>query len=167
MSSRQQNQVAAALFSQLAVLLNGKSPPLTCHFLGTTDQESAARLQASEVRIFDATEPSERAGYLFSSWMYVDFGSSSGFPIFLAEAMAAGLACIAWNTPAHRELIKHDRTGLLCDSHEQMLAYVTDLIESPERRLKLGNNARKEAFSRFDIGAIKSTVISAYGTDVI
>lgn len=163
MISRNRNRVAASLFSQLAVLLNGKSPPLSCHFLGTTDDESAARLHASEVKIFDASEPSERARHLFASWMYVDFGGAAGFPVFLAEAMAAGLPCIAWNTAVHRDLIKHDRTGLLCDSHEQMLAYVTDLIESPERRLKLGNNARIEAMKRFEFSSNKAAVVAAYG----
>ncbi|MCR5868791.1 glycosyltransferase [Aquincola sp. J276] len=155
---------AAALFAQLAVLLSEESLQLGCNWLGTTDSESAARLSAAGVGIYDAATPQDRATRLASGWVYVAFDGALGFPVFLAEAMAAGLPCVAWDTPYHRDVIRHGVTGLLCRSREQLLAYVAELIDSADLRRQLGEAARQEARQRFDAHALRRSMMAAYGT---
>lgn len=68
-----------------------------------------------------------------------------GFGIGLAEAMACGLPCIGLaNCSAVNEMIVQDRTGLLCeDTPEALSAAIRYLIEHPESRRRMGQEARE------------------------
>ena len=68
-------------------------------------------------------------------------------PIKLFEAMAAGRIIIASDLPPIREVVDHERTGLLVAPKdvEAWRAAVRRLRENPEFALKLAANARAEA----------------------
>ena len=103
------------------------------HFLGNIAYDSFLRLlQVSTVHVY-LTYP------FVLSWS-------------LLEAMSAGCAIVASDTPPVREVIRHDDTGRLVDffdasalSHE-----VIRLLEDPTTRTRLGYNARHFAIGRFD-----------------
>jgi len=160
--SRADDATAPALFAQLAVLLSEESLNVSCNWHGTADADSLARLSAANVAVYDASGPSERAARMSSAWIYVALATDDGFPIFMAEAMAAGMACVAWDTPAHRDLVTHEETGLLCDSHQTLLACVARLIDSSAERERLGAAAREEARRRFDDLRFRESIHSAY-----
>jgi glycosyltransferase involved in cell wall biosynthesis len=161
-SSRTHNPDAAAMYAQLAVLLGEESLDLSCNWLGTADTESLARLNAANVGVYDATEAADRASRLSQGWVYVAFGGALGFPLFLAEAMAAGLPCVVWDTPYHRGVIEHGKTGLLCNSQQQLLACVAELVDTAELRDRLGRAAREEASRRFDGQKFRESMLAAY-----
>jgi glycosyltransferase involved in cell wall biosynthesis len=135
-----------------------------CNWHGTADTNSLARLAAANVAVYDATDTSERASRMSSAWIYVALAGERGFPVFLAEAMAAGLPCVAWDTPAHRELIRHGETGLCCDSLQTLLACVAELIDSPVRRARLGTAAHSEARRRFNDETFRDSINSAFSS---
>jgi glycosyltransferase involved in cell wall biosynthesis len=163
-AGRERNPKAAALFSQLAVLLSEEPLGASCNWLGTADANSMARMAAADVAVYDATEPADRSSRLSSAWLYVSFDGGHGFPVFLAEAMAIGLPCVVWDTPQHRELIEHGRTGLCCNSQQQMLERIADLIDSPVERQRLGAAAREEARRRFDEHRFRDSLLTAYAS---
>ena len=65
-----------------------------------------------------------------------------GRPQAVLEAMASGLPIIASDIPAHRDLIKHDETGMLVRSRQELKAALT-LLEDPARNREIGNAARE------------------------
>jgi glycosyltransferase involved in cell wall biosynthesis len=141
--------VGAAQFAQMAVLLGEESMALSFNWVGRTDPESRARLKAANVGIFDEDDPQARAAKLGGAWMYVAYAHTSEFPLGLAEAMALGLPCIAWDSPQARTVLRHGETGLLCSTSGQLLATIAQLIDSPELRHNMGGSAQEEATRRF------------------
>jgi glycosyltransferase involved in cell wall biosynthesis len=74
-----------------------------------------------------------------------------GMPLALLEAMACGCACIGTDVVGIREVIEHDRTGILVpEGNPQALAdAIVSLITHPERAEALGLAARQTAKERF------------------
>lgn len=149
----------AARFVQLAVLL--ESSGLAFNWVGPTDAASAAQFAAAGVGHFDARVDRERAAHLRQAWLYVDLGGSAAAAQRLAEAMAAGVPCVAWHS-GQRQLLEHDHTGLLCDSQEGLLEDVARLVDSADLRQRLGSAAREEALKRFTPAQRSEALIAAY-----
>lgn len=155
----------AAVYAQLAVLLGAGASDLRFRWIGSVDGESEARLKAADVDVLASSTDAERARELASGWVYVATGAAHGFPIALAQAMALGLPCIAWNTPFHRDVIEHGRTGYLCESAEECLRYLEMLNDSPESRALIGRAARVAATERFGTERFQASVEAVYGAD--
>lgn len=162
-ASRQPNPLGAALFAQCAVLFADQAPGLRFSWIGTADRESVARLKAAGVWLLDVNQDEARAERLAESWLYVAPAGGLGFPVYLAEAMAIGLPCVAWDTPYHRDVIRDGETGYLCADTEQVLTRVAELVESEALRRRIGDNARREARQRFDGGGFRNSLLSIYG----
>jgi glycosyltransferase involved in cell wall biosynthesis len=156
------NPHSARTFAQLAVLLGEEELQISCNWHGSADRDSLARLGAANVGVYAVSAAAERASRLASAWVYVAVGDSPGFPVFLAEAMAAGLPCVVWDRPYYRDLIEHDVTGLCCRSHEQLLSTIAMLIDTPAERSRLGQAAREAARERFDPHRFRESTSSVY-----
>jgi glycosyltransferase involved in cell wall biosynthesis len=74
----------------------------------------------------------------------------------LLEAMSAGCAIVASNTPPLHEAIRHEDTGLLTDffSPSQLTDSVCSLLEDAPRRAQLGSRARAFAQTHYDLASI-------------
>lgn len=152
----------AELFARLAVLLGDESLKLGFNWFGQVDVASAGRLKAANVGVFDITDETERASRMAAGWIFLAAGGRPGFPLRLAEAMAAGLPCVAVDTPYHRDLIDHGRTGLLCRDDEEVMQTIAQLIDAPALRRSLGEAARDEARHRFRDDRFREALIAAY-----
>ena len=129
--------------------MSEESLGLRFEWIGGADSLSESCLKAANVDVSDVTDEVERARRFGAAWVYVAPTSMSGFPVFLAEAMAAGLPCVAFDTVYHRDLIEHGVTGYLCRNEEEMVSHVAMLVDSPELRAMFGTAARREATRRF------------------
>jgi glycosyltransferase involved in cell wall biosynthesis len=74
----------------------------------------------------------------------------------LLEAMCAGCAIVAGNTPPLQEAIQHDKTGRLVDFFDfQALAReVCGLLADAKARKRLGKDARKFAIKNYDLETV-------------
>jgi glycosyltransferase involved in cell wall biosynthesis len=160
--SRLENPRSAELMAQLAVLLGDEDLGLSFNWIGETTSSSMQRLKAANVAVFEVPDEADRAHRLSRAWMYIAPGGTRGFPSFLVEAMAAGLPCIAMDTPYHRDFIRDGDTGYLCNSPEQVLDCVAQLIDFPELRQSMGAAAKAEARGRFDGGKFRDSLFAAY-----
>jgi glycosyltransferase involved in cell wall biosynthesis len=74
----------------------------------------------------------------------------------LLEAMSAGCAIVASDTAPVREVITHDETGRLVDFFDtgSLAGAVSDLLDDPSARQRLGTRARGFVQERYDLRTI-------------
>ncbi|MEN3347362.1 MAG: hypothetical protein V7632_997 [Bradyrhizobium sp.] len=159
---RNQNARNTELLAQLAVLLSGEDLRIGFNWIGTVDPVSQARLKAANVGVFDVSSDADCAARLAAGWIYVAPGGTRGFPLFLVEAMAAGLPCVAFDCAQHRAVILENDTGFLCASEREMMACIAALIDSPALRARIGEAAREQARRRFGEARFSAKLLAAY-----
>ena len=78
-------------------------------------------------------------------------GDRDGIPVVLMEAMAAGICVVSGDLPALRELVAHERTGLLVPPGEldTLVRIIEHLLKHPERRAELSAAGRKRVEDEF------------------
>lgn len=83
---------------------------------------------------------------LLQASIYIHPSTTEGFPLAIAEAMSAGLPCVALHSCSGvNYLIKHQKNGLLCKDNPQDLANaLMSLIEDEQLRQTLGNQAKRD-----------------------
>lgn len=94
---------------------------------------------------------------LYNSDLFVLSSRWEGFALAPAEAMAAGLAVISFDCRSGpRELIEHERTGLLVEPENvaALQQAMERLIRDEGERAKLGEAARDSILERFDADRI-------------
>lgn len=74
-----------------------------------------------------------------------------GFPIALLEAQNYGLCIVASDIPAHREMVRDGKDGLLFrhDDPDDLTAKIRFLVEHPEEAEKLGREAGRVAAKKY------------------
>lgn len=149
-------------FAQLAVLLSDADLGVSFNWISPAAPLDPAPLCVASVGVFADADEDARAERLAAAWIYVMAGPSRGFPLPLAEAMAVGLPCVVLDGEAHRDMIRHGETGLLCHDTVSLMRAVAQLIASPDLRQQLGTAARKEALLRFQSDDFHRRVFEAY-----
>jgi glycosyltransferase involved in cell wall biosynthesis len=93
--------------------------------------------------------------------VYVQSSSSEGLSLSTLEAMAAGKPIIATNVGGTNEILTEMETGLLIPSKSSsaISGAIVDLLEHPEKRLRLGEAARRRVLKEFNI----QSMIDSYG----
>lgn len=74
----------------------------------------------------------------------------------LLEAMAVACPIVASDTGPLRDIIEHERNGLLVDffSTADLIKSISRLLDNPKVALRLGDTARKDCMKRFDLKSI-------------
>jgi len=70
------------------------------------------------------------------------------------QYMAFGLPCVATEVGTTPEIIRHGENGLLVQSEGQWLAALEQLIDQPDLRRRLGEQARRDAVASYSIKAV-------------
>lgn len=86
---------------------------------------------------------------------------TEGFPNTILESMASGAAVISTYHAGIPEAIDHDQNGILVEErdNEGLKRSLQELIDSPEKRKKLSENAKEKAFSEFGYNHMQSSIL--------
>lgn len=154
--------IAAARFTQLAVLMGAGEGELSFNWLGAAWGKAHDQLEAASIAIFDERSAESRATRLSAAWVYLCPHATRGFPGHLAEAMACGLPVVAVDAPLHRDLLQNGVTGLLCTGDQALLEGVASLLADPALRERMGRAAREAAWQRFGSARFDAALLRAY-----
>jgi len=80
-------------------------------------------------------------------------GRMEGCPVALLEAMASGRPCVASDVPGSHDLIENGRSGTLVDPENpaSIASALAALAQDPERRRRMGGEARRRVEERYPI----------------
>ena len=114
------------------------------------EEEAKALGITASVRLLG--ERNDIAELLAASHLFLFPSLFEGMGIALAEAMAAGVPCIATNISPINEFIDHDANGLLTPPRDidALAEEVIDLLGDAEKRRRLGAAADRTARRMFD-----------------
>jgi glycosyltransferase involved in cell wall biosynthesis len=125
-------------------------------------------------RLVDAARLNDRV--IFAGWLddsarvypaidlYVAASAKEGLPFALLEAMGAGLAVVATDVPGHRDVVRHEETGLLVppDDGGALAAAIESLMDDPERRRRMGQAGRARVRKEFGLGPMVEKTAAVY-----
>jgi glycosyltransferase involved in cell wall biosynthesis len=120
-------------------------------FLGAfVNQEIAGYLQAAAVTVFPS--------------VVTDSGDQEGTPVAIMEALACANAVVVSDYPGVRDIIDHDRNGLLVaqKSADELAAAILSLLDAPERRQQLGEAGRRTVAQHYDWRVISGKFLSTF-----
>jgi glycosyltransferase involved in cell wall biosynthesis len=120
--------------------------------------EQAKRLQLREenVRFMGRVDPAQIPLWTKMSDIFALVSHSEGFSCALAEAMSTGLACVASDIPANRQLIQSGEQGFLTPvgDSEAIGAAIARLIEEPRLRERMGQVGRHTILENYSINLV-------------
>lgn len=90
--------------------------------------------------------------------------TSEGYSLALVEAAAAALPIVATDVGGNREIVEHDRSGLLVASQDAsaMTASLVRLVDDPALRERMGAHARQWALQNGSIDAMGAAYRALY-----
>ena len=126
-----------------------------------TVQQQACELDLPHIDIQgDVHNVSEQ---LAQHQIFVLLSDHEGLPMSILEAMRAGMAILASRLPGIGELIDHEHHGLLVDNAPNAIAHqLQRLIQDPQLRQRLGQNARARYEAEFKPKAMAGKVLDIY-----
>jgi glycosyltransferase involved in cell wall biosynthesis len=131
------------------------SPGFTLALIG--DGPETARLQqlAADLGVahrLRLTGEVPEAARLFPAFdVFASPARKEGLPLAVVEAMALGLAVIASDIPAHREVLGEPCDGLVVGTAEAFAARLSSVLADTGLRSRLGAENRTRARSEFDV----------------
>jgi len=139
-----QQDIAIDVFSRLA----SEYPNWDLYFWGVGDDEfylqnKIDNLQLQD-RIFLKGFTKDPVSELKDSDIFIFPSKYEGFPLALTEALAVGLPALGFaSCSGVNELIQHGENGFLARNKEELVMYLQELINNPEKRQVFGNTARE------------------------
>ena len=139
--------------------------------VGEIDPKNPACIDARQIETWKSEGNVEFWGWrqdmpdIFSTSQIVCLPSyHEGLPKVLLEASASGCAMVGSNISGCREVIQHERTGLLVPRRDSvMLADALRLlICSPELRQRYGNAARQRLMEKFTLKKVIGETLDVY-----
>jgi glycosyltransferase involved in cell wall biosynthesis len=139
-----------------AEMLSSRQPRL--HFVIVGDGPLASELQSAAARIAAGRflflgERSDVHRLMRPFDLLVVPSEWEGLPIVNLEAMATGIPVVAFDIDGIPEAIVHGETGLLVPHRDRraLAAAISQLLEDPAQRQRMGADGRQRAEARFDV----------------
>ncbi len=109
------------------------------------EREIARRGLGDRVRLHGHVSERRKRELLAGAWVNVTASSNEGWCLTVMEAAACGTPSVAIAEGGLRESIVHEQTGLLAPDPAGLRDAVARVVEDPELRERLGENARRRA----------------------
>lgn len=134
-------------------------------FLAIGEDGPAEQVGNAEIRFVPFTHDRGRmAQYYQAADVYVHAALADTFPNVILEAMACGLPVVATDVGGIKEIIQHERSGLLVERRnpDALAAAVARLLADSDEVAYLGNYAARDVLNRFTLDMQVSAHLDFY-----
>ena len=149
--------------------LASRHPDLKLIVLGGGASEETIRNAFPErvrerIDCVEATTDAETASWFSRADLFVLPSLFEGTPLTLIEAMMSGLPIITTNTCGMKDVIEHERNGLLVPirTPEAIVGAVERLINDRAVREQLGRNAQQDALEKYTWEQVAKPIENVY-----
>ena len=144
-----------------------KNTPYKLDIIGTGDEENTLKKEAikfsENIRFLGRVPNAQLRTYYCNYPVYVLCSHFEGNPKTLLEAMACGCAVIGTDVPGIRNIIEHNKNGLLCsNSSESVRDAINLLMKNPKLREKLASQARSDIVQKNSISQFIERELNYY-----
>ena len=149
-------------------MLAGRHPHLHLCFVGDGDQRRALERRIGELseaerrRVHLVGAREDMAAVLGDLDCVLQSSRSEGLPVALIEAGAAGLPVVATAVGGVRELVAHERTGLLGDDTDELAYGLDRLLTEPGLARHMGRRARVRVAEKHSASALARRLSAVY-----
>ena len=104
------------------------------------------------------------ADWLSAMDIFMMTSEFEGLPLALLEAISCSCAVISTNAGGIKEVIRHEKDGMLTDLHDWpfFMAYLNELILNEDLRMSLADSARQRVIDQFSIQRMVKELESVY-----
>jgi len=132
---------------------------LEIDIVGSGELQEKLALEAESLGVtvnFLGRVPNDDMVSIFNQYaVYVLCSRYEGNPKTLLEAMACGCAVVGTNVPGIRDVIYHEKSGVLVDeSPDELRIQIVRLLADSELCLQLGKQARKQIIEKNSLGIV-------------
>lgn len=151
--------------------LRDSHPGLRVRLVGPPDPENPTSVDESKLRawtnegIIDWSGPVTDAATVWATAQIAVLPSyREGLPLSLLEAAACGRPMVATDVPGCREVVEHEKTGLLVPPRDPVALAdaIARLADDPELRARLGRAARERVLERFTVDRVVEQTLAVY-----
>lgn len=138
---------------------------LKVFFIGNGPRQKRVEdiVNGSTVNFVGAVPREDVGNYLAKAGVFVLVANWEGFPRAILEAMSAGLPVIASDVGGVSEIVDDSVGVLLKKNSEQELEHaLLDLLNHPEKRKQMGENARKRIEQEFSLERMIEKTFGVY-----
>lgn len=152
-------------------LLRAREPAIRLLIAGTPDAANPASVTEDEAKswnnepgIFWLGQVHDIAGFWAGAHIAVLPSRREGLPLSLMEAAACGRAMIAADVPGCREIVVHEKTGLLIpiDDAPALAEAMAKLASTPQLRARYATAARNLVVEKFAADIIGRQTVELY-----
>jgi glycosyltransferase involved in cell wall biosynthesis len=153
---------------QAVATLRGSYPDLVVAIAGTGYMEPALRALATNLGLESNVKllgyRADIPDLLDAADLYVMPSLSEGLPMAMIEAMLAGKAIVASDVGGIPELLESSEHGSLVQPGDasELAARISELIDDPVRRKRMGETARQRAAEKFTASAMVDSYEALY-----
>jgi len=155
------------LLRALAIVCK-EHPSCKCVIVGDGELNNALRSMSMELGLSPSVifvgHAQDVRPYLAAGDIFVLPSSRiEGLPLVLLEAMASGLPCIAADVGGNKEVVLHERNGLIVrpGSVNELARAITYLLSHKQQRVEMGANGRETVQAHFDIEGTMTKIKAA------
>lgn len=137
-------------------------PKIKLLLLGEGSQELELIKHIETLKIGDNVDiihtKSDVVEYLKQSKVFMILSLNEGFPNVVLEAAMCQVPTISSNFEGAHEVVKHNETGYICNSADEVCMYGQKLLTNTSLRKKFGENALTHVEKNFSMGKQKKFI---------